>query len=139
MSKTETTTYEGMPSLGDVHKWLNAMEEQSLSHGVRDLDGELYLIAACRTYLKDSFVLAYQRGLKEAGSDLSVTTETTNEIYSLRTEDLNALQIKSLKEVLALAKSGTRFTDVIIRKDGLEYRFEADWLQNLQTDMERWS
>lgn len=65
--------------------------------------------------------------------------QKTNTIYSLRTEDLNEMQVGAMKEVLRLAKSGTRYTDVVIRKDGKEYRFEADWLSNLQTDTERWA
>lgn len=55
-------------------------------------------------------------------------------IYTLNTSDLNNPQYNTLMKVLKLAKSGTQFTDVVIRKDAIEYRFEADWLQELKTD-----
>ena len=55
-------------------------------------------------------------------------------IYALNTGDLNNLQYDTLMKVLKLAKSGTQFTDVHIRKDGKERRFQADWLQHLKTD-----
>ena len=55
-------------------------------------------------------------------------------IYTLNTSDLNELQYNTFIKVLKLAKSGTQFTDVLIRKDAKEHKFEADWLQELKTD-----
>lgn len=60
--------------------------------------------------------------------------------YHLDEKYLNTLQIKTLNTMLSLIKKGTKYTDVHVRKNGIEYIFQADFLNCLDgvgvTDIE---
>jgi hypothetical protein len=67
------------------------------------------------------------------GYSLSRTgVEQTSPGYFLDTERLNELQIETIDKILSLTKHGAKSIDVEIRKDGKEYRFQADWIKHLK-------
>lgn len=43
----------------------------------------------------------------------------------------NELEEKTIARFEALIRHGCKFVDLVVRKDGQEYRFEADWLARL--------
>jgi hypothetical protein len=47
------------------------------------------------------------------------------------------LEAKTIIRMAVLIQRGTQFTDIIIRKDGKEYRFEADWIGELIRNLEQ--
>lgn len=46
-------------------------------------------------------------------------------------DKLNKPQIETIKQLYAFIRYGTQRTDIIVRKDGVEKRFEADWIKDL--------
>ncbi len=49
----------------------------------------------------------------------------------IRATDANKLEADTIRKFFALTKHGCKFCDLVVRKDGREYRFEADWLVRL--------
>jgi hypothetical protein len=56
-------------------------------------------------------------------------TETTN--WFLDKEWINGLQQASMEKLVRMGK-GAHHIDVIVRYEGKEYRFEADWIKHLE-------
>jgi len=52
-------------------------------------------------------------------------------VYVLRGSSINEPQKKTIEEMMKYARGGNQI-DIIIRTDGVERRFEADWVKKLE-------
>lgn len=48
-----------------------------------------------------------------------------------KAEPDNELVLETMRNIIQRCK-GAHTVDVIVRKDGKEYRYEADWIKNMQ-------
>ena len=51
--------------------------------------------------------------------------------WALSSERINSLQQASIKKMVELAK-GAHWIDVVVRYEGKEHRFQADWIKHLK-------
>lgn len=50
--------------------------------------------------------------------------------------DLNEYQKADIKKIAKITKYGAKSIDVLIRVDGRDYGFEADWLKEIVKDID---
>lgn len=52
--------------------------------------------------------------------------------YTLDVKHMNEMQQREFEDFLRLVKHGAKFVDICVRKDGVEYMFEADFLKKVK-------
>jgi hypothetical protein len=55
----------------------------------------------------------------------------TERVIHMMSDEINDLQADSIRQLSDLTRHGYKWIDITVRKDGVERRFEADWVANL--------